>query len=499
MTKADGTQGRLVDWSNSAKITELNLDKADLQCFYLAQEAFDASASALQLSSDNTYDAVSRRIKNVAAGINTTDAINKAQLDAAVLAPVAPLAASIGNTPAGNIAAVNVQAALNELDTEKAPLASPALTGTPTAPTAAADTNTTQLATTAYVMSSLRRKNAIINGDFPVWQRGTSFAGISSGTYAADRWVYNGSGAFQHTLSRSTDVPTAAQAGRLFNFSLLADCSVADAAVAATDVLAIEQRVEGYNWLPLAQRPVTLSFWVKATKTGTYCVALTNSAGDRSYVAEYTVNATNSWEQKTITITASPSAGGWDYTTGIGVTVRFVLMAGSNYQTTPNLWNAGNFFATANQVNACDNTANDFRITRVQLEAGSVATEFEQRTFNEEFALCQRYYFKTFPTAQAPVQNAGVAGGLSMTMVSTAANVNIVGRPLPVEMRANPTVVTYNNHNTNANFSQAFAGGQEVAPNVFATSKQVTMSNVDAGTLTVPNPYEIHFTASAEL
>lgn len=80
-------------------------------------------------------------------------------IDAAALAHIADTsaahaAASIASTPAGTLAATDVQAALNELDTEKAPLASPALTGTPTAPTAATATNTTQVATTAFVRAN---------------------------------------------------------------------------------------------------------------------------------------------------------------------------------------------------------------------------------------------------------------------------------------------------------------------------------------------------------
>lgn len=70
--------------------------------------------------------------------------------------PTAAHAASaISFTPAGNIASTDVQAALEELDTEKAPLASPALTGTPTAPTPATDDNSTKLATTAMVQAAL--------------------------------------------------------------------------------------------------------------------------------------------------------------------------------------------------------------------------------------------------------------------------------------------------------------------------------------------------------
>ena len=84
------------------------------------------------------------KLTGLAAGSNANDSVRFDQLTAG----------SIVNTPAGSIAATTVQAALNELDTEKAPLASPTFTGTPAAPTASAGTNTTQLATTAFVLAN---------------------------------------------------------------------------------------------------------------------------------------------------------------------------------------------------------------------------------------------------------------------------------------------------------------------------------------------------------
>ena len=166
-----------------------------------------------------------------------------------------------------------------------------------------------------------------------------------------------------------------------------------------------------------------LSFWVKATKTGTYCVGFQNAGGDRSYVGEYTVTAANTWEYKTIAISASPNTGTWDYTTCIGVSLIFVLACGSTYHTTANAWQNGNFFATANQVNATDSTANDFRITGVQLEPGSTATPFEGRPLGAELAMCQRYY--------------QILQGYTGRYISTSDF--HFGVALPVVMRATPT------------------------------------------------------------
>jgi hypothetical protein len=244
--------------------------------------------------------------------------------------------------------------------------------------------------TTVGVQYLKSNKNAIINGDFKIWQRGTSFTSVANLAYTADRFQYAKSGAMVHDLTLSNDAPTVAQAGRLITNSIKIDCQTIDASIGTGDFCLLTQKIEGYNFAPLAQKTMTLSFWVKATKTGKYCVAF--RGGGWAYVAEYTINASNTWEFKTITIEASPSSGSWDYTNSTGITADFVLAGGATYQTTANSWQSGNFFATANQVNACDSASNDFLITGVQLEEGDVATPFENRTFADELQLCERYF-----------------------------------------------------------------------------------------------------------
>ncbi len=288
---------------------------------------------------------------------------------------------------------------------------------------------------TPALITNPLRKNAIINGEFNVWQRGTSFVSIATAAYSADRWMYEKVGAMVHDVSRSTDVPTVAQAGRLYNYSMLVDCQTVDTSIAAGDFCCVEQRVEGYNFLPLAQIPFVLSFWVKATKTGTYCVGFTNSGGDRSFVAEYTVIQSDVWEKKAVSVLASPSAGTWDYTTGIGINVRFALTAGTTFQTTAGAWQTGSFFATANQVNACDSTSNNFRVTGVQLEAGSVPSDFEQRFYQDELNLCMRYY-KLLTMSVLGYSVSGTNVGLNYMFATP--------------MRATPTMATSTYGNTTA-------------------------------------------------
>jgi hypothetical protein len=281
-------------------------------------------------------------------------------------------------------------------------------------------------ATHTALSAANRGKNKIINGDFSVWQRGTSFAPI--GDYSADRWKYSRSGVSVHTASRSTDVPTVVEAGRLFNYSILIGCTTADVSVAAGDFVILGQRIEGYNFLSIAQRAFKLSFWVKATKTGTYCVAFRNGGLDRSYVVEYTVDASDTWEYKTVNIAASPSAGTWNYTNGIGLQFNFTLMAGSTFQTTADVWQTGDYVATANQVNASDSTSNNFRVTGVQIEAGVDATEFEHKLYSETLADCQRYYWRGLPCTVLAYPSYATGSLMSWPV------------KFPVTMRSAPTV-----------------------------------------------------------
>lgn len=230
----------------------------------------------------------------------------------------------------------------------------------------------------------------IMNANYNLWQDGTTFTGIADGTWGPDGWLYNKAGAVVHDLLRSTDVPAVASNAPLSNYSLQLDVTTVDASIAAGDYCMISTRIEGYNWLPFAQRVCVLGFWVKAAKTGIHCIYAKNSGADRTYVAEYTVSAADTWEYKVVVIPASPSAGTWDYTNGRGIEISWVLAVGSTFQTTAGAWQTGNFIGTANQVNELDNTANNFRIYGAHLTVG-VDVPFVPLPVTIEELRCRRY------------------------------------------------------------------------------------------------------------
>lgn len=290
------------------------------------------------------------------------------------------------------------------------------------------------------------RKNYLINGDMRLAQRGVSFAAIANTTYSLDRFRYNKVGTGVHTVSQGSDVPTLAQAGYLFQNSLVQTLTTPDTSIAATDLYDMCQPIEGYNFANLAQKTFTLSFWVKATLAGIYCVAFQNSGQDRSYVAEYTINTTNTWEYKTIVVSASPSAGSWNYTNGAGLNVRWVLAAGTNFQTTAGAWQTGDFRVTSNQVNGVNTGATSFLLTGVCLNEGSIAVPFS--LFGEdlegEIAACQRYYEKSHQLTTTPAP--GVQAGMVFVQASQSGISGIMTSVVyKVKKRTTPTFVTWSN------------------------------------------------------
>lgn len=247
--------------------------------------------------------------------------------------------------------------------------------------------------------------NFIINPNMQISERGTSFPAISDGDYSLDRYRYTNTSAAVSTISQSTTAPQGSAN------SLLVTITTDDATVGAADSMAIGQRISAENCQVLdlgmsTAQTVTLSFWVRSSKVGTYCVAFQNAAQDRSYVTEYTINVANTFEKKIVTLTLD-TTGTWA-TTGTGLSVLWTLMAGTNFQGSPNTWAASNIIATSNQVNFADTIGATFYVTQVQLELGDHETSFQPRLFEQEKYACGQYY------SSIPISIIGVADTTSI-------------------------------------------------------------------------------------
>jgi len=246
----------------------------------------------------------------------------------------------------------------------------------------------------------LSNRNLIINGAMQVAQRGTGWEDIvnaASGKYLLDRFKtfhFEGTaGTSVLETQQSSDVPT----GQGFKTSLGLRVKTAGALPNDGYVL-IGQMIEGYNINPLEfgtanAKNVTVSFWAKSSVTGTYSVVLRNIDQTRTYVKDYDLVG-GTWKHVTLTFPGETS-GTWNITNGIGLQVMWAIDTGSNWNTAPDVWNSSNLFGSTNQTNTwADTASNTFHLTGVQVEVGSKSTPFEHRSYGDELARCQRYYYE---------------------------------------------------------------------------------------------------------
>ena len=341
------------------------------------------------------------------------------------------------------------------------------------------------------------RKNFIINGNMDIWQRGTNFTFTSSQTgYTADRWSVHNVTDGTLTSFANTGTPTIAQMGYKGVYGNLLTFTVADAALAAGQYSMLSYKLEGFDAAKLMGQVVTLSFWVYSKITGTFCVAFKSSTGDRSYVAEYTIAQADTFEKKTITLTMHDgSAGTWDYGNGVGLEVIFCFGSGTTYKTANvNTWEAGNYLATTNQTNLAATIDNYITINTVQLELGAYATPFEFRPFEEELALCQRYYEKSYQLASAP----GAAEAPGGVVYQASGILGYVPVYFKVKKRATPgTLAIYSTATGTVAKSRNLTDAADVNA-AFTTYAGENGSVADFTTID-QKAYAFHWTADAEL
>jgi hypothetical protein len=312
-------------------------------------------------------------------------------------------------------------------------------------------------------------RNIVINGDMSIAQRSTSVASITAtGYYTIDRWQTQIGSLGTWTQSQSTDVPT----GQGFATSLKMDCTTADASPAAADLFLLQQRIEGQNLQYLKKGtanavPLTLSFWVKSTKTGTFIAELFDSDNTRQISKSYTVDVTDTWEKKTITFEGD-TTGAFDNDIGNSFSINFWLGAGSDRTsgTLNTTWNSvTNSNRVVGQVNIADDTANDWYITGVQLEAGTTASDFEFLPVDVNLARCQRYYQEIESSND---WQAFASKNDNTTEVYATLS-------LPTSLRASPTLNNPNFNYFDSSSSQSSSGGTTTVRKVSNNNSFLTL------------------------
>ena len=287
-------------------------------------------------------------------------------------------------------------------------------------------------------------RNVIINGACQVAQR-SNLLTSQSGYGAVDRFKLESGGASRFTLSQGDGV--GAQYG--LPSSLKFETTTADSSVAATDYMYIVTKLEGQDMQRFQKgtsdaKQYTLQFWIKLAVQGTYVVQLFDADNSRHVVANYTVSSPNTWEKKIITFPAD-TTGTFDNDNAASLEVRWWFLGGSNYRggTQQTTWGA---VVGANMLegmgNAVSSTGDNF-ITGMQLEVGSVATDFEHLSFAEDLRKCQRYYEKSYRYEDAVASTSNNDGNIDICLSSNNSGTVVYHLRFFQEKRTQPTVTVY--------------------------------------------------------
>ena len=324
-----------------------------------------------------------------------------------------------------------------------------------------------ELAALIGSQSALSNRNMVINGAAEVYQRGASATAHNS--YSVDRWQIKNTSGATCTHEQSTDAPAP--------FKNSIKYTAGGTSCTAAQVAGIAQRIEGTKITSIglgtsAAKPVTLSFYVKSSVTGTYAVSLRNNDTDLSFVNTYSISSANTWEFKTVTFDARTS-GTWLTTTGIGVRLWFDLGSGDNFNGTAGQWTASaNHLTVSNQADVVGTSGATWFVTGVQLEIGEQETPFEHRSYGDELAACQRYY--------QTMARGAMGGAYSSTQWIGGGNFNTPMRATPTASQ--PSGVATVHDPSTATFAQS-------STNITATYASTTGSTFILGNLSGMTAY----------
>jgi len=355
-----------------------------------------------------------------------------------------------------------------------------------------------------------RRLNA--NGDMRICQTASTSANMSNGTYSShgpDLWQHVMANAGVYTASQDNDTPYHKE----FPKSLKLQCTTTNALEAGTYFYSVYRMECVDSWVlqygTLYAKPVTVSFWIKSNKTGTFSVNLENESnnhsggGDSTCVRRVRIEKPNTWEHKSVTYPGDYNFQ-MDYHTNKGAVIEFFWTGGTTYSNNSVGYNLENFVEIGNPagtdirahqvadggIHFGDSTSNYINLTGVQMEIGEVSTPYEHRDYSEELIYCMR-------RIQVLGCQDGIAPGRYAINNGSAAQLggyvpgqgdyNVIGRGwtrssgifqtmtfLPVSMRGMPSTSVYDFDDVNSPSNSFYAQYNG------STSQNVSFNGINA-------------------
>ena len=318
------------------------------------------------------------------------------------------------------------------------------------ASTAAITVNNTDGTCTANI-TNRTNKNLIINGAMQVAQRGTS--STLAGYYTVDRFKFETGGVDENCTQAQVDVASGTtpytagfrKAFKITNGNQTSGAGAGDRIIINYFIEAQDIASSGWNYTD-PNSFITLSFYVKSSVAQTFYVRLESKDGTRSsYPLSTGSLSADTWTKVTHSVPGHGSLLQFDNDNAAGLQIEFTLYRGTNNTSnsvTLNAWGAYDSAARIPDVTTTWFTTNDatFELTGVQLEVGSVATDFEHRSFAVEKRLCMRYFQKYV--------NIGASGFVPDNTSKSYAHVFY----WPVEFRATPTATATNTGSSNGQY-----------------------------------------------
>ena len=216
-------------------------------------------------------------------------------------------------------------------------------------------------------------------------------------------------------------------------------CTTADTSIASNELGIIMQRIEGQDLQQLKKgtssaESVTVSFYVKGNAAATYTAELNDGGNDRQISKTFSV--TTSWNRVSLTYPGDTS-GTIDDDNTAGLELNIWIHAGSNF-TSGTLSTTWTSTTNANRVSSSatsffDSTSRTLEITGLQMEVGEQATPFEHRSFGDELARCQRYYYRRTNVSDSFNEYSNSVFAYATTDIQG-------GAQHPVQMRADPSL-----------------------------------------------------------